>query len=279
MIGVRRTISCFLVLVLLISNVFVLFSCGIGEIRVKFVDDTVYARFNSSEGGAYMPYNAVISFEDYEKGSEKCPSRSYCYAKFLLTFNNTPRGYTAYEIYDIDYVTVDGNSQSVRSRAGKKYNQIEIILWLPYFTANSRHSLQTITFTHFDSKIGKKVQKTEKANCNFESTVVSNWVDRFDEETLFKGTLIESTKQTIAFSIDSSIEYDKLIYNVTQYGDLADSGEFKSLVNEEELYRAEKYTYRTPLAASHHWYFGLSIVGYQRAGVNYYFSPITFYIR
>ena len=269
----KTLLTIILAIVIGIATMFTSMACNNGEnseLSVKFVDDTVYARFN----GKHDFERFYLSFEEYENGSEKCPSRSYCYAKLLLSFNNTPKGYTAYEIYDIDYVTIDNNQQRICSREGAKYNQIEIIIWIPYYTSDFTHTIQSVTVTSFDSVKGENVQKTIETNYNFESTVVSNWVNRFMEETAFDATIIQSTKEQISFCVDTSIDYDKLIYNATQHR--INHYEFEAIVSEGLLAKTNIYTCDTKINIYDH-YVEISIVGYQKDGVNYYFSPIVFY--
>lgn len=265
----KKILLIFAVIIILVC-IFLFSSCK-KEIDIKFVDDVVFARFDN--GYSYMDYDTPISFAEFEKGSKSCPSRSSCYVKFLLTFNDTPKGYTASDLYDMDWVTVDGEKKYVRTRAGEKYNQIEIIIWMIYRAPYDSHTLESITYNNFDSVKGERIKNTFELNYDFECSKIPTWINPYSEETKMEAEVIELNSDIIKFKINTNIDYDKLIYNVTEKGKMQYASEYKALVSEETYDKADEYICKIN-ADKYYYYIELEIVGYQKDGVNYYIYPI-----
>ena len=121
----RKILIVLLSIFLMFCNVLFLTSCKKSEITIEFIGDVVRSRFNYIAGvPEYSLY--PISFEDYEKGDDEYHSRSFCHAKLTLTFNNTPKEYTAEDLYHIDKIIVDNVEHICRSRAGERRIKLKL---------------------------------------------------------------------------------------------------------------------------------------------------------
>ena len=161
----KKILNLFLCLLIITMGISCFTACSHSsnsEISIKYLDDKLYARFDSSVPGSglsynssYMPYDGVISFEEYEKGSEPCISRSNRYVRFMLTFNNTPQGYKAIDVYHLNYITLDSTINSKKymsSREGTNFKEIEILIYLQHMTVTeTEHTIKSLTYTVFDS--------------------------------------------------------------------------------------------------------------------------------
>lgn len=287
----KKVFKLLCVLSIIIINIFNLL-CGVGcsnnsEVTISFKDEANYARYDSSVPGSglgytssFMPYDGAISFEQYEEildKSELYTSRCNKYVRFILTFNNTPKGYSAIDVYNIKEFKVDGRLKYVRSRIGNNTKQIEILIYLQNYTnTNNEHNVNSITYSYFDSVLGDKNEKTTELNYKFQTKSISNFFNRFNTETKFDATVVECTNQKIVFSVESNINYDKIVYNVDKRE--RNGSRYTSLVNEGLMDKSDSYIYETSMN-EYYWYINIEIVGYQKDNVIYYSYPISYSLR
>lgn len=274
------------VIVLIATCSFILSSCAKenAEIAIKLIDTKLYARFKSdapdSIGSGYLPPHYPISFQAYERGAEKCISRSNHYARFMLTFNNTPDGYSAIDIFEINYLTVDSSyypNRPVLSRAGSKSNEIEVIIYVQNYTSSeTQHTIKSVNYTAFDSILGENITKTFDLNYTFMTEEILNFINRFDNSTHFTATRIttEGSNTQLAFSIDTNLEYDGILYNTNKEGHYIYQADYTAIESEQVLYKSDLYRYES----SQTYYFGTRfiIVGFVLDEVKYYINPISF---
>lgn len=257
---------------------------GNSEISIKYIDSKLYARFGSNipgESGGYMPYNSAISFEEYEKGSEVCISRSNYYVRFMLTFKNTPKDYKAIDVYELNYFTLDTSFNPERymiKREGKNSKEIEVLIYLQNYTfSETNHMIKSLTYTMFDSTVGEKVQKTFDLNYKFTTAPIPNFINRFNTDTKFDIIKKDSDdiNKILNFAVESNVEYDSILYNLNRQGVIFYQSEYSSLANEKEYVKSNLYTYET---AQKEYYYKteLVVVGYVSNGIKYYFNPVSF---
>lgn len=254
------------------------------EISIKYLDDKLYARFDSSVPGSglsyqtsYMPSDGVISFEEYEKGSEICISRSNRYARFIVNFNNTPKGYKAIDVYTLNYITMDSAISSkkyISFREGANSNEIEILLFLQSYTdSRTKHTINSLTYTVFDTVLGEDVQKTFDLNYSFSVDPIPNFFNRFNDESKFDAVVNESADNKLSFHINSNINFDKIIYKVDKQGKMQYASHYVALVKEATMDKADIYVYES-IMNQYYWYTEFTVVGYQKDGINYYTYPM-----
>ena len=257
------------------------------DIEIKYIDSKLYARFDSSNpgsglgSGSYMPQNSPISFDEYEKGSEECISRSNYYVRFLIVFHNTPKDYKAIDVYELNYLTLDTTYQPERylvQREGKNAKEIEVLIYLQNYTfSETEHKIKSLTYTMFDSIIGEKVQTTFELNYRFTTAPIPNFINRFDSETKFD--IIEQNTEDINkvlnFTVETNIEYDSILYNLNRQGVIFYQHEYTSLANEKEYAKSSLYTYETT-QKDYDYKTELVVVGYVSNGTKFYFNPVSF---
>ena len=285
----KKILNLFLCLLIITMGISCFTACSHSsnsEISIKYLDDKLYARFDSSVPGSglsynssYMPYDGVISFEEYEKGSEPCISRSNRYVRFMLTFNNTPQGYKAIDVYHLNYITLDSTINSKKymsSREGTNFKEIEILINLQHMTVTeTEHTIKSLTYTVFDSIKGEDVQKTFDLNYSFTTDPIPNFFNRFNNESKFDAVATECSKNKLIFSINSNLNFDKIIYQVDKQGKGQYLMHYVALVKESTMDKAEFYVYETNVN-EYFWYTEFTIVGYQKDGINYYTYPMSF---
>ncbi len=271
-----------------IGNLFACSNSESSEISIEYIDSKLYARFDSGIPGSglgpmssYMPYDGVISFDEYEKGSELCISRSNYYVRFMITFNDTPNGYKAIDVYDLNYLTLDtsfNEEKHMVRREGENFKEIEVLIYLQNYThSETEHTIKSLTYTMFDSTVGEKVQKTFALNYKFTTEPIPNFINRFNSETKFD--IIKQDSEDINtilnFTVVTNIEYDSILYNLNRQGVIFDNSKYSSLANEKEYAKANLYTYET---TQNEYYYKTEfiVVGYVSNGVKYYFNPMSF---
>ncbi len=287
----KKYISFIVTIIMCISCISICSACsnlGSSEISIEYIDSKLYARFDSGVPGSglgstssYMPYDGVISFDEYEKGSEICISRSNYYVRFMITFNDTPNGYKAIDVYDLNYLTLDTSfnaEKHMARREGENSKEIEVLIYLQNYThSETEHTIKSLTYTMFDSTVGENVQKSFDLNYTFTISPIPNFIDRFSSETKFDIIKqdTEDTNRVLNFTVDSNIEYDSILYNLNRQGVIFYESEYSSLANEKEYAKVNLYTYET---TQNEYYYktALIVVGYVSNGVKYYFSPISF---
>ena len=229
-----------------------------------------------SYSSSYMPVDGAISFEEYEKESDICISRSNIYVRFMLTFNDTPQRYKAIDVYQLNYLTVDSTEKYMSFREGKHSNEIEILIYLQHMTyPETNHKVKSLTYTIFDSVTGENVQKTFDLNYSFNTKPIHNFFNRFDNDSKFNTVAIETSISKFEFLIESNIEYDKILYQVDKRGRLGYAAKYISIVNEDTMDKSESYIYESNVN-EYYWYVVVTIVGYQKDNVNYYTYPMSF---
>ena len=287
----KKIFICFLSSIIFLSCIGIFSACSDlqnSEISINYIDSKLYARFDSGvpgsglgAGTSYMPSDSAISFDEYEKGSEVCISRSNYYVRFMITFNNTPKGYKAIDVYELNYFTLDTSYKPERymvQREGKKNNEIETLIYLQNYTfSETEHMIKSLTYTMFDSTVGEKVQKTFELNYKFNTTPISNFINRFDSETKFDIIKqdTEDINKILNFSVDTNIKYDSLLCNINRQGVIFYQSEYTSLANEKEFIKSSLYTYEST-RREYYYKIELVVVGYVSNGVKYYFSPVSF---
>ena len=253
-----------------VCTTFSLYSCNMNEVDITLVEQKIHSRLDTM----HSSYNSVISFEEFEKDNEIIESRSYCYVKFCLTFNLTPKGYNAYEVYTLKSLTVDSNEAGFVSQAGENSNEIEFLIWLPYLTSESSHIVNQFTFSKFDSTIGENVEKTVELNYQFNSLTAPNWINRFARNTKIEATATELNRNIVSFYVDTEVEYDYLIYNIDR--NMRSSSRYEAVESEKLMKKANSYSYSPEYNNAYDWYLSLSIVGFQVNNISYYFGSIEF---
>ena len=258
------------------------------EVSIKYIDSKLYARFDSGipgsgmgAGSSYMPADSAISFEEYEKDSAVCISRSNYYVRCMITFNNTPKDYKAIDVFELNYFTLDTSFKPERymvRREGEKDNEIEALIYLQNYTfTETEHIIKSLTYTMFDSTVGKKVQKTFELNYKFKTTPIPNFINRFNSETQFDIIKqdTENINKILNFSVDTNVEYDSILCNLNRQGVIFHQNEYTSLENEKEFAKSNLYTYET---TQREYYYKTELVdvGYVSNGVKYYFNPVSF---
>lgn len=285
----KKILNLFLCLLIITIDIFYFTACSHlpnSEISIKYLDDKLYARFDSSVPGSglsytssYMPYDGIISFEEYEKGSESCISRSNRYVRFMLTFNNTPQGYKAIDVYHLNYITLNSTINSKKymlSREGSKSNEIEILIYLQHMTVSQvEYTINSLAYTVFDSIKGEDVQKTFDLNYNFTVDPIPNFFNRFSNESKFDAVVTECSKNKLNFIIESNCDFDKILYKVDKQGKMQYTSHYMALVKEATMDKAEFYVYESNIN-EYFWYTEFTVVGYQKDGKNYYTYPMSF---
>ncbi len=262
-------------------------ACANSEISIKYMDSKLYARFDSGVPGSgldyqtsHMEYNSAISFAEYEKGSENCISRSNYYVRFYLIFNSTPKGYKAIDIYKLNYLTLDSfldkDKKLFSKKEGKTDKEIEILIYLQNYTVSeTEHTVKSLTYTTFDSTVGENVQKTFDLNYKFNIQPIPNFFNRFNADSKFDVISVECSKSKFKFTVESNIDYDKILYKVDKNGRYKYSSHYSSLVTEDTMNKSEIYTYESDIY-EYYWYVNFTVVGYQNDNINYYTYPMGF---
>lgn len=198
-------------------------------VTIKYLDDKYYAW----DTPITYDYDRSISFIQYEE-EQQCIARSYRYARLMLTFHETPKGYKAIDVYNLGTLTVSPQNGTTRnasmiSRAGENSKEIEIIIWLQHMSdSNTLFNVKSLDYTDFDSILGQDVQTTIDLNYSFKIKERSvNYVGGG-----FEPKVIECNRQQLCFSIETNIDYDEIIYHVDRLGRYGETLENKILVKE-----------------------------------------------
>ena len=246
------------------------------EVTVKFLDDKIYTRYGDDH---YVSYDTVISFEDYEKGNDIFKSRAYCYARLLITFNNTPDGYYASDVFKLSKLIVDDKETSFNCKPKENSKEMEILLWFRYLTNKNEHCLNSITYTQYDSVINDYIEHEFNLEYEFTTSVEENWVNRFDENTKFDAKQInEPNRYAVQFTVSTLIDYDSIIYNVDKCHINRPSSDYKAITTEGVMTKSDIYTFETDM--NEYWYrINFQIVGFTVGQTAYYMDPISFYMN
>lgn len=235
-------------------------------VTIKYLDDNYYAWDTPITYG----YDRPIGFVEYEE-EQQCIARSYRYARLMLEFHETPKGYKAIDIYKLGALTVAPQNDRERnaymiSRAGENPKEIEIIIWLQHMSnSNTLFNVKSLDYTYFDSILGQDVQTTIDLNYSFKIKERSvNYVGGG-----FEPKVIECNRQQLCFSIETDIDYDEIIYQVDRLGRYGETLENKIIVKEGTMPKGDSYTYASTTNA-YYYYDQFSVVGYQKNGVKYY---------
>lgn len=263
----KKLLSFIISTVIGVICLFPFYGCTSKEsVTIKYLDDKYYAW----DTPITYSYDRAINFSQYEE-DQQCISRSYRYARLMLTFQETPKGYKAIDVYSLGALTVSPQNGSVQnlymaSRAGDNPKNIEIIVWLQHMSdSNTLFNIKSLDYTNFDSTLGQDVQTTIDLNYSFKvKERPVNYVGGG-----FEPNLIECNRQQLRFSIETDIDYDEIIYRVDRLGRYGETRENKIIVKEDTMPKADSYTYASETNA--YWYYDqFSVVGYLKNGVKYY---------
>lgn len=283
----KKIVIFFLICLLLINTISLTTACSKkSEIEIEYKDNKLYSVFSDKNLGQEISnYNSKlpISFENYESTATTCVARANIYVRFIITFNNTPKGYKAIDVYELKNLNLETTYEPERKltcRAGKKDNEIEVIIYLQSMSNSEiHHKIKSLTYKEFDSVTGQKIEKTFELNYKFNIKNDLNYINRFDDKTKFNADVISATKTSVSFNIDTAMDYDSIVYYVNRVGTgFYSGGSTVAVILEDEMAKANSYYYYNSKGYSG-WVYSLSIVGYKKNGIVYYFSPISLYFK
>lgn len=272
---IKKSISLFFVICIIMSNSIFFSSCSVAkkEVSIEFLGNTIY--FDDRYQKSYFSLS-ISELENSKQKENKYLSNSVCYSSFLITFNNIPDGYSWDDIYRIVDVEVNEKEELYYQNiiVEKGQNEFSAIVYVPmkYLKKSNKRKIEAIVVEYFDNLTGDKRKKTIETEFSFESEIVPNCVSKstknvpkedadiyFDCE--YKIEYSEKKEKT-TIKIDSSVEYDKIIYCIEHdagFEVVQDYMENKSDVFEFEFSRSRGS-------------FHVKIIGFQANGIDYYFE-------
>ena len=258
------------------------------EITISQVESksyTIYDRMTSSP--------IIIDFDDFDNFTqEQYPSRSYCYTKFVLRFQNTPEGYDAYDVYKVKSVNISKKEiwsshiteyDDYYLKTRKKENDkksIELLLQTPYFCLKSEYRIKSVTYSYFDSVLGETAEKTIDVDYKFAPKFVDNFLNintdsyyHYNITQHFNAVKTSNCSKTLyEFTVDTDLDYDSIIYNVDRIGTRYSSGQTEVIETESVMTKKDLYQYEANNTGSE-WRIQFSIVGFIKNNVKSYFYP------
>ena len=290
---IMKKISCIIVFIICLP-ILLLSGCtnNNSEIKISQIDSKSYTIYEESSSPV------IIDFDDFDNFTqEQYPSRSYCYTKFVLKFQNTPDGYDAYDVFHVLSVKISRKENETLSNSEYEYDNyyinarkcdkdrksIELLLQTPYFCLQTDYKIKSISYRYFDSVVGQNIDKTIEVNYKFTPKFVDNFLSintnshyNYTITQYFKANKTDNCSKTLyEFTIETNLEYDSIIYNVDKIGVYYDLGKKTVIETESIMSKKDIYQYENP-NNEYYWRIQFTIVGLIKDNIKSYFNPITY---